>query len=687
MKIERITLQNFRIYKGTNSVEFLTKEPGNLTLIAGKNGYGKTTFLTSLVWGFYGKMMGQVEEKYRRVIKASGGYENYRESLISNSILKSKDKDDLMTVEIHLVDISIPSIPCKSITIRREYLIKTKEEKLDVLIDGDENELTREVGYETFINDFILPREIAKFFFFDAEKIVSLAEAKSKSELRSLSKAYSEVLGIKKYEELKKNLESLLTKLRRNGIDALDSKKLEKLLAKEKELQRLIDLNQSNQDDVDIELSQYKSKIDELQEKLIREGSGISLEELQKLKSEQTELKERSVEIKQEFKKLLELAPLVIAGKQLLALNDQLKKEQKIKDSVISPQVLRCELVQLKNNILKKLNHFNSETKSQIDKSIEDSLEEQITRKLVEKPKGEILLNFSEEQYRDFQVLLKYLRTSYKNEFKRITKLDNENKTFLSIVGKKIREGEARKDDPLAKKLRTQKAEYEEKQENAFKKRDALKEEFVKLSIEKNRQTAVRTEFDKNLRLQENDKKKYEVTEKLLTKINVLIKGIKDEKRFTLQKSLSLGLKKLMHKKDFIHVVKIKILEDIMDVSLLDPNGLVISKENLSKGEQQLYATALLKALVDESGIKFPVFIDSPLQKFDKLHSEKIIKEFYPTISDQVVLFPLLEKELSEDEFRALKPNLNQVIEITNNGDGSGLSPVKINQLFQKDLI
>ena len=39
-------------------------------------------------------------------------------------------------------------------------------EELNIKIDGIENELTKEVGFEVFINDFILPREIAKFFFF-----------------------------------------------------------------------------------------------------------------------------------------------------------------------------------------------------------------------------------------------------------------------------------------------------------------------------------------------------------------------------------------------------------------------------------------------------------------------------------------------------------------------------------------
>lgn len=65
------------------------------------------------------------------------------------------------------------------------------------MIDGQVNELAKEVGYDIFINDFVLSKDIAKFFFFDAEKIVNLAEVKSIDEKRRLSIAYSEVLGIK----------------------------------------------------------------------------------------------------------------------------------------------------------------------------------------------------------------------------------------------------------------------------------------------------------------------------------------------------------------------------------------------------------------------------------------------------------------------------------------------------------
>lgn len=167
MKIKRIEIHNFRIYKGNNLVSFEPFNSNNTHIIAGKNGYGKTTFLTSLVWCFYGKLMAQVEDKYRIDIKKVGGYANYQESLINKGITES---GNCFYVEIELCDLSIPSLPCEKIVIKRSYDITSKEEKLQILIDGIENELTKEVGYELFINDFILPREIAKFFFFDAEK-------------------------------------------------------------------------------------------------------------------------------------------------------------------------------------------------------------------------------------------------------------------------------------------------------------------------------------------------------------------------------------------------------------------------------------------------------------------------------------------------------------------------------------
>src|SRR5690606_5556613 len=97
---------------------------------------------------------------------------------------------------------------------------------------------------------------------------------------------------------------------------------------------------------------------------------------------------------------------------------------------------------------------------------------------------------------------------------------------------------------------------------------------------------------------------------------------------------------------------------DDVDINLFNSRNEKIDKGSLSMGERQMYASALLKALVDESDIEFPVFIDSPMQKFDKDHAENVIKEFYPNVSKQVILCPLIHKELTESKFELLKGNI-----------------------------
>ena len=250
MLIKSVTLNNFRAYKGVNTVKF-DANGKNLYLIAGDNGFGKTTFLTSLVWCLYGRLMVDVDEKFKREINEAQGYKGYAKQNLNNDLAEQVDAIQLpsdikkivvkngyngefnhikekaqYSVSIHLTDLSIPSIPCEDIVITRTYDCYTDAETTDILIDGQTNELAREVGYDIFINDFILSKDIAKFFFFDAEKIVSMAEIKSVEEKRKLSTAYSEVLGIKKYEDIKKNLENLRLKYRRKSSDGSDRRKL-----------------------------------------------------------------------------------------------------------------------------------------------------------------------------------------------------------------------------------------------------------------------------------------------------------------------------------------------------------------------------------------------------------------------------------------------------------------------------
>lgn len=685
MKINKIALNNFRIYKGVNEIDLTSINPDkNINIIAGRNGFGKTTFLTSLIWCFYGKMMGEVEEKYKRDIRSAGGYEKYMKSLINkevaNDFKKNNDSRSPFFVEVSLVDIAIPSIPCESLSIKRSFDIVNGTEQLQILIDGVENELAKEVGLELFINDFILPREIAKFFFFDAEKIVSLAEAKSESELQSLSRAYSEVLGIKKYEDLKKNLETLLTKLQRNGAKPVQQNILNILLQKELDLKSLLEHNLENKINLEKEIVSYTSQSEYQQEKLIREGSGISVEDLALLKDEQKRLKDDLEGIKTRLKKMMDLLPIVMAGKRMIALITQLENEAFATNNFNFNISDNSDLTKL---ILKKLNDLNLDNNigKKIISTFENSLEEFTINS---SEYTSVLLDYAPQQSHEVKAVLDNIRSGFNIQFQNIVKEEKNNRIASSRILYKIKQAEARKNNVLAQKIRMEKLRIDTRLMELNQEKGHLIAEIKNIEQELTTNKKNISELQKHFNIMEIDLAKSKIVEKLLEKTNSIIQRVKEEKKYALQKSVLLGLKKLMHKKDFIKNVHVNVKGDVMDITLIGDYEKVIDKDLLSKGEQQLYATALLKALVDQSGIQFPVFIDSPLQKFDKLHSENIIKEFYPSISEQVVLFPLLEKELSKTEYNFLLPNLNKVYLIDNEQGFSTIKPCERDQLFNE---
>ena len=236
MYIKEIELNNFRIYKGQNKISLLPNDDKNIIVISGKNGFGKTTFLMSLVWCLYGKQMEKVDELYEKEIKDKGNYTKY----ISGSLNRKafEDGETEFSVSITFAGVKIPDITCNEVRITRIYnTVSSSSDRVEVLIDGYTNELIEDLskenqqGEEIFIRDFILPIEIAKFFFFDAEKIVSLAEVNSNNQRRQLSKAYSEVLGIQKYEDLKSNLEEKQDEYRRKSATPDEKKELNDLHA------------------------------------------------------------------------------------------------------------------------------------------------------------------------------------------------------------------------------------------------------------------------------------------------------------------------------------------------------------------------------------------------------------------------------------------------------------------------
>jgi DNA sulfur modification protein DndD len=73
-------------------------------------------------------------------------------------------------------------------------------------------------------------------------------------------------------------------------------------------------------------------------------------------------------------------------------------------------------------------------------------------------------------------------------------------------------------------------------------------------------------------------------------------------------------------------------------VDLTGLDGLPLAAQELSAGERQLLAVALLWGLARAAGQPLPVVIDTPLGRLDGSHREHLLDRYFPYASHQVIL-------------------------------------------------
>lgn len=703
MKIKSIELCNYRLYKGYNKIIFEEEKDKNIHLISGENGFGKTTFLTSLLWCLYGKMITDIDDSFRKEI-LSNSYGAFLLGNLNNSlkqsVLSQLSKDEIQEIQkkgynihneyireysqyfvaIEFCNVSIPSIPCDSLKVIRLFDFLRESEKVEILIDGVPNELAIEMGQDVFINDFLISKDIARFFFFDSEKIVSLADINTTEEKKRLCSAYNSILGVKKYEDLKRNLENLRLKFRKRNADVESRNQLNSLLKTLITKQKLI-----NEIDIKIEenertLSILREENEALQVKLLIEGNTTSIKDLQKQELLLETVRKKDIEYKSKIKDFLDFAPFAISGDLFTDTKNKIEQDFKILEIQNNTQNQNFLLSKIKEDLQNIIQNISDQNvKLYLDNSISDI----VSKYQNDSKNTNTLINVSKEFYDEFNSIYANIIGTYKLEFQYVVDDYRKNKQLIERTQRNIANLKLKENDVSIKTIRKQKNKIEKEIEQE---EQNVKELFLQkgqISKELSSINEDVSKLSKIVSVDESDSKKDILASELIESINDFLIALKVEKKISLEEKIKIILNNLMHKDDFVNRVEIIVNEDMLDINLYDKEESIINKGKLSKGEQQLYASSLLQAFIEESQMKFPIFIDSPLQKFDKIHANKIITEFYPVISEQVILFPLLGKELSKKEFEIMKPYINSVYKIKNQTDFSYIEKLSdINNLI-----
>lgn len=681
MYIKEIELNNFRIYKGVNKISLAPKGEKNIVIVSGQNGFGKTTFLMSLVWCLYGKNMEQVDSMYKKEIDDKGNYTKYIADSMNRKAFEEGETE--FSVTISFSGVNVQNVLCDVIVKRSYNIVSGTSDKIEVWISGQPQELIENLsqdnqkGEEIFIRDFILPIAIAKFFFFDAEKITSLAEINQKDQRRQLSQAYSEVLGIQKYEMLKDNLEDKLDEYRKKSAKKDDKQKLNSLEAYIKNADLEIDNNEARICDLKDEINLIKRESDEISLKLVKAGDKMSLEELSNLKEEKINLELKKNQIQEQLKGTFDYIPFALAGEILANVSEQIENERLLSEQKYKQDDVKEKITKIRQDIESEKQTLKFVPEIQTSDFYINQIEKLVKKYFFADVQDidenlKIIHDFSANQTNELNQLISSIKNNFKYQFEKLNTEYSSLKNQLDSINRKIRDAEKNAQDSHIAELRDKKVildntQSEKQQEigSLNQKIDDSKERLKKFRQE---QTAIRKQIDDSTQFSEKEQK----TKQLIKTLEIFITKFKEQKKESLQKKMLDALTRLLHKKDFVHHVDVDILtsEDI-DIILYSDANKEIDKSGLSMGERQLYASALLSSLVSESEIDFPVFIDSPMQKFDKQHAENIIKHFYPNVSNQVVIYPLLYKELTEEEYKLLQPNVCKTFLILNTSTDS----------------
>ena len=414
--------------------------------------------------------------------------------------------------------------------------------------------------------------------------------------------------------------------------------------------------------------------------RMVREGNNTTREEISRLESVIKVTKQKDEEYKGQLKRFLEYAPLAIAGNLLCQTKQQVERDFKLKSAnndQLSRNYIVSEISQDLQLMLKEL-PCEKETSELLRKEIQKVLDKHIDSNNL----SDIQISLTDDEYEEFISVYNHITTTYRLEFERLSDDYRKNKQILERNSRRLSSINCNESDELIKNIRAQKNKVEDEIIRVDKRIKCL-HETMGVHIQELATTSKQiTEISKLVSLDDIDEKKDILSKQLIEELSDFLYQLKIEKKYSLERRIKSILNTLMHKADFIGHVEVAVSDDDMDIELYSVDGMKIPKDTLSKGEQQLYATSILKALVEESGIQFPVFIDSPLQKFDKSHATKIITEFYPSISKQVVLFPLLHKELTTDEFEMMKDSVNETFIINNDTTHSYFEKVPIDNFM-----
>ncbi len=643
MILENLTLTDFRVFQGQHSFDLTPRikygKTRPIILYGGLNGAGKTTTLTAVRLALYGKQsLGKTVSKTV--------YDNF----LRKSIHTSKNGNIQAATSCIELTFSYANMGVlKHYTVKRQWMVKGKTifETLSIAEDGNDlSELNAE-QCQGFLNELI-PIGVSDLFFFDSEKIAELAHDTGGV---ALGEAIKKLLGLDVLETLNADLGVLLRGKNKESA-ALETQK--QITALEKNLEKikiLADSERDNYQNLLAAASEASNTINQLELDLSARGGAWAATREKELEK-QSHLYAEKVQLERTLQELIDgsfplsLAPMFAKKtlKQLINESDQ-KKLTNTSDIVIK------HVTALDKKLKKLLDKNNyDKTKSVIDKEFGKLLNKNQKIEIIHDI-SETLLRFIDstitkalhkqsKKVKDLGRQLDKVNSDIDKAGKNIARAPEE--TLIKPVVEKIRKAQERR----TKNLMQQKIHIENRKRYLREAMDITRK-LSKLSDS----LWSEDEKDRTVLYANNSKL-------LLTDFS---KAMAKRKIHDLENEFITSFHRLSRKEDIS--LRAKINPETFTVKLTDSEEREIDKNDLSAGEKQIYAIAILEALARTSGRKLPIIIDTPLARLDSVHRANLIQNYFPYASHQVIILST-DTEVDEEFYSELSPHISHAYKL-----------------------
>ncbi|MGY8765630.1 MAG: DNA sulfur modification protein DndD [Nitrospinaceae bacterium] len=641
MHLTKVTLKNYGVYRDKVEFDLTTTPEKPVIIIGGTNGAGKTTLFESILIGFYGQSYFDKKTTRKEYEKFLGNkvhrYLGTTSAADSTSIIVDFKFYHNGEVDDYTVDRTWYDDDGR---LTEQLKIKKNNKRLDAV---------EESQWQSFIEELI-PRGIAKLFFFDGEKIVKMTE--DENEEIEIKSSFDSLLGLDVVEQLHSDLRIHVMRNMKDNSKSINTEYAEFLKEKEEivdDLERLEKriLEKTNKQD------DLAPEIEEIEAKMSKIGGGFASKR-EDLRIQKASLEITRTVLENEIKSLLSgTMPFCLIPKQIKSLETQIKKDSEITKKQFEKEILDEKLNQVLAMLDEKTLWKGIPDESKLKDSINLKINKIFDSKKSLKKDTENLFNFSLLESTHILNLLENLTTH-------ISKLDKDSKDFDRILDKldqiETALSNAPNDDeigPLISKLNTLHEEQgmTKNEIEHLERKITTQNTYLKIKNSKIRNIVADQYKDKNAGTQA------QLVTKVQKVLDEYILKLKEKKLELLEGYLLEELQKLLHKENLI--TKVTIDKVSFEITLYDKDENAIPKDLLSKGEQQMFATGVLLALAKTSGKPLPFMIDTPLARLDVSHRDNMIEKFFPYASHQVVIFST-DSEISEKYYQQLLPYLSR---------------------------